>query len=141
MVEDERLIESFLDVYCYHRNCGCLRKLLTGGDEGIGTLIATTARLVFIRAKGGKQRLLGTPAVKTLADIEPLLDQQGGFFIPLSAVNVLAVTFSGFGRYGHGKGSVSELTIASSNKIPSSGPFSAFQVQRLRDACSSLWRI
>lgn len=111
MVQEERLIDCYPDAYCYHRNCGFLRKLLTGGDEGIGTVVATNARLIFIRAKGGKQRLLGTPTVETVPEIGPLLERQGGFTIQLSDLDAISVTFSGFGRYGYGQGFCSELTI------------------------------
>jgi hypothetical protein len=88
-----------------------LRRILTGGDEGIGTVAVTDSRVVFMRAKGAKQRLTGTSTVRSAAEITSLLEDQGGYVIELTRLDDVSITFSGFGRYGHGRGPCSELTV------------------------------
>jgi len=86
--------------------------LLTGGDEGTGTLVLTAHRLVWIKSKGGHEALAGGPKVDTVDQLESLWNSHGGLAIPLDEIHAAEVSqSSGYGSYGYGRGPMSELTV------------------------------
>lgn len=110
---EEELIRVFSmpGVYCFSNDGSWLKRLWTGGDEGEGSLVVTSERVVFIKSLP-EERLAGQgpePGNPTLVD--KLLAAQGGFAIPRNEITSVRVSLQGIGKYGHGSTEISDLTV------------------------------
>jgi len=82
----------------------------SSGREVLGTVVATSLRLAFVRRKGFFQALLGMPTIASIEQLESMLAAQGGFSSPIPDIQVRRVV-SGSKGYVDGMGPYSIAEI------------------------------
>jgi hypothetical protein len=116
MSTQEELIQSIRDTLLFSKEGkGFLQRLWSSGQEGSGTFVLTSQRILFIQSKGAGQRLGGSPNVESVSQADQFLSAQGGFAVPRSALTSTQVSASGSAGYAYGQGSFSDLTIRATN--------------------------
>jgi len=116
MSTEEALIKSISGVFLFSQEGkGFFQRLWSGGQEGSGTVVVTDSRIIFINAKGAKERLGGGPEVESVGKVDKLLSAQGGVSVPFSMISSATISGSGAAGYAYGKGAYSDLTIRSTN--------------------------